>query len=66
MTTFALASEYHRLTSEQRDRVTHIIADDGEWTPAQISAYINRWAYTFPDPLPEPTPDDWAKPEPLT
>lgn len=40
MTTFALASEYHRLTSNQQDQVGHIIADDGTWTKDQIQFYI--------------------------
>lgn len=43
MTTFALASEYHRLTSAQRDQIDHIIADDGDWTADQIQSYINQW-----------------------
>lgn len=65
MTTFALASELDRLTRAQRQQVTHIIADDGEWTEAQISAHINQYSAAYPDPLPEPFPDDWTKPEPL-
>lgn len=40
MTTFALASEYHRLTPAQKDQVDHIICDDGEWTNDQIQFYI--------------------------
>lgn len=40
MTTFALASEYHRLTPAQRDQVDHIICDDGNWTLEQIAAYM--------------------------
>lgn len=43
MTTFALASEYHRLTPAQKDRVDYIICDDGDWTLKQISAYMDDW-----------------------
>jgi hypothetical protein len=38
MTMYTLSSEYDRLTSEQQDRVTHIIADDGEWTEEMITS----------------------------
>lgn len=65
MTTFALASEYPRLTAEQRQRVDHLIIDDGDWTEAQIAAYINQWSAISPDPLPNPLPEEWHKPEPL-
>lgn len=45
--TYALASEYDRLSPDQKDRVTHIIIDDGEWTQEQIDDYIHlqprRW-----------------------
>ncbi len=37
MTTFCLASEYDRLTPSQKDRVDHILADDGTWTIGQIA-----------------------------
>lgn len=65
MACYALASELDRLTPEQLAQVDHIIIDDGEWTAAQIAAHINRWSLLSPDPLPDPFPDDWAKPEPL-
>ncbi len=38
---YALASEYDRLSPEQQAAVTHIIADDGDWTQGQIDAYIH-------------------------
>jgi hypothetical protein len=41
MTVYALASEYGRLTPTQQSAVTHIIADDGTWTPDQITAALN-------------------------
>lgn len=40
MTTFALASEYHHLSPAQKDRVEHIIADDGTWSLTQIASYM--------------------------
>lgn len=40
MTTFALASEYPRLSSSQKDQVDHIIADDSTWTTTQIASYM--------------------------
>lgn len=38
---FALASELHRLSPSQRDSVTDIIPDDGEWSESQIAEHIN-------------------------
>lgn len=58
MTVFALASEYSRLSPAEQDRVTHIIADDGDWTPEQISAYLQRWRDA--DIHYELSPDDWT------
>lgn len=56
--TFALSSELRRLTPDQRDLVTHVIIDDGEWSEAQITEYINQWMGILPDP---PTNDDWTR-----
>ena len=36
--TFALASEYHLLSPSQQSQVTHILIDDGDWSPAMILA----------------------------
>lgn len=44
----ALASEYPRLTPAQRASVTHIIADDGDWTQDQIDAHVAMFIH---DPL---------------
>jgi hypothetical protein len=65
MTHFALASELHRLSPADRSRPDlHIICDDGDWTEAQITAYINQWSghSILHD---ESRPDDWSNPEPL-
>lgn len=59
MTTFALASEYHRLTPAQKDRVEHIICDDGEWTRDQIQQYI---ATCFITDIETERRDGWVKP----
>lgn len=59
MTRFALLSEIDRLTPEQMAKVDHIIADDGEWDQARITAYINQWSgHSI---LHEPPADDWTK-----
>lgn len=47
MPTYALASEYHRLTPSQQSQVTHILADDGEWTKAQIAEAMGVGMDTF-------------------
>ena len=60
---FALASNWHLLTPAQRQHCDHIIIDSGDWSPAQITAYINRWAAFNPEP-PEPFSDNWPNPEP--
>lgn len=56
MTTYALASEYDRLTSAQQDQVNHIIADDGEWDREMIALAIQ-----FPLERVDHE-DDWSKP----
>jgi hypothetical protein len=56
MTTYALASEYDRLTPAQQRLVDVILADDGEWTREMIALAIQF-------PLESPRhPDDWTKP----
>lgn len=55
MTTFALASEYHRLTPAQKDQVDCILADDGEWTQEMIALAIQ-----FPLERIDHE-DDWSK-----
>lgn len=56
MTTYALASEYDRLTPEQQSAVDHIIADDGEWTREMIALAIQF-------PLEDPNHEErWDKP----
>lgn len=59
MTTFALASELHRLTPAERKQVDHIIADDGEWPKEQVDAYLARWRSI--DITHELQPDDWTR-----
>jgi hypothetical protein len=56
---FALASEWDRLTPEQQAKVTWVIADDGDWTDAEIEAYIEKHFGVT-----ELTchPEDWSKP----
>lgn len=58
MPTFALASELHRLSPDAIDRVDHIIADDGDWTPEQIRHYIANWHGIT---VVEPATDDWTR-----
>lgn len=60
----ALASELDRLTPAQRDSVTHILADDGEWSEEQISAAV---ADLIGSPLAEPDFDqtNWKQDKPL-
>lgn len=55
---YALASEYNRLTPAQRDSVTHIICDDGEWTESQIANYI---ATTFTEDIEIEKREGWSK-----
>ena len=52
---YCLASEYDRLSPEQASTVTHILIDDGDWSPEQISTAIHG----LPDP--SPLPDDWTR-----
>lgn len=40
MTTYALASEYHRLSPAQKDQVDCILADDGTWDREMIALAI--------------------------
>lgn len=40
MTTYCLASEYDRLSPEQKDAVDTILADDGEWSREMIALAI--------------------------
>lgn len=40
MTTYCLASEYDRLTPEQKNAVDVILADDGDWTREMIALAI--------------------------
>lgn len=47
MTTYCLASEYHRLTPAQQSQVDHILIDDGEWTEAQIASAMGQDSSTF-------------------
>lgn len=57
MTSFALASEYPRLSASQKNLVTHIIADDGEWTEAEIQSYI---AKNFAEDIVEERKEGWG------
>lgn len=56
MTTYALLSEYDRLTPAQQSQVDHIIADDGDWTQEMIALAIQ---FPLEDPNHE---DNWSKP----
>lgn len=56
MTTYALLSEYDRLTPEQQSQVDHIILDDGEWTQEMIALAIQ---FPLEDSNHE---DNWSKP----
>lgn len=56
MTTYALASEYDRLTPAQQAQVDHILADDGDWTKEMIALAIQ-----FPLERIDHE-DDWTKP----
>lgn len=58
MKIFALASELHRLAPVDAARVTHVIADDGEWPSERITAYLARWRDA--DILADVHGDDWT------
>jgi len=58
---FALASELHRLKPDDIRRVDHIIADDGTWSPEDITAYIARWRSHCILAEVEPAVDDWTR-----
>lgn len=62
MTRFALLSELHRLSPDAIARVDHIICDDGDWTPEQITHYINQWSGHN---ILTSDEDDWTKPQVL-
>lgn len=44
MSSYALASTYHRLSPTQQSQITHIIPDDGEWTLSMIQNYIQMFS----------------------
>ena len=58
MTTFALLSELPRLTPDAIASVDHIICDDGDWSPEEITAYINNWRGHS---IIHAEPDDWTR-----